>query len=128
MLNMKTFKTMLYGVIIYIAINLLMLAASIIFSTYEGADNTALVSINSLAAALPAGLIAFGLAALLKPATRKASFVTGLVWAGIQAALFFLIGLLNQTLPHIFGALGFYVLLVLVLAGPTVYGFVKKLP
>ena len=122
---MKTIKILFYGILIYIAINLLMLAASIIFSAYEGRDSTWLVSLNSFAAALPIGLIAFGLAASVKPIHRQDAFIISLIWMGMQVAFFFLIGLLNQTLPFIFGAIGFYALMLFVFAGPAVYGLVK---
>jgi len=122
---MKAIKIIIYGILIYIAINLLMLAASIIFSTYEGRDSTWLVSLNSFAAALPIGLITFGLAASVKPANLRNACVLGLIWMGMQVALFFLIGLLNQTLPFIFGAIGFYILMLFTFAGPVIYRLVK---
>lgn len=125
---MKALKLVLLGLVIYIAINLFMLAASLLFSTYEGTDNTYLVSVNSLVAAIPTGLVTFALARVMKAAARKDVLILGGIWTALQVAFFFLIGLLNQTLPFIFGAPGFYVLMICIFLGPVVYSLVKKLP
>ena len=77
---------------------------------------------------IPTGLVAFALARVMKAAARKEALILGGIWTGLQVVFFFLIGLLNQTLPNIFGALGFYVLLLCVFLGPVVYAMVKKLP
>ena len=125
---MKTLKLILLGMVIYIAINLFMLAASLLFSTYEGTDNTYLVSVNSLAAAIPAGLVAFALTRVMKTANRKDALLYAGIWTALQLVFFFIVGLLNQTLPFIFGAFGLYVLIVCVFLGPVVYAWIKKLP
>jgi hypothetical protein len=125
---MKILKIVLFGVLIYVAINLLMLIASLLLSSYEGRDNTYLVSLNSFAIAVPVGILTFLLARLLKTATRKEAWLRSIIWTGLQVFFFFLIGLGNQTLPNIFGAIGFYVLMIFVFLGPMVFAWTKKLP
>ena len=125
---MKVLKNVLFGVMIYVAINLLMLVASLLLSTYEGQDNTYLVSVNSVVAAVPIGILTFLLAMLLKTANRRDALMQSIIWTGLQLVFFFLIGLANQTLPNIFGAIGFYILMIFVFIGPLIFAWTKKLP
>jgi len=125
---MKILKNVLFGVLIYVAINLLMFVASLLLSSHEGQDNTYLVSLNSFAIAVPVGILTFLLARLLKTATRNEAWMRSIIWTGLQLVFFFLIGLGNQTLPNIFGAIGFYVLMIFVFMGPLVFAWIKKLP
>jgi len=64
---------------------------------------------------------------LLKTASRKEAWQRAAIWTGVQILLFFLIGLANTTLPYIFGAFGFYILLLLTFLGPIGYAWIKKL-
>ena len=125
---MKILKIVLFGILIYVAINLLMFIASLLLSSYEGKDNTYLVSLNSFAIAVPVGILTFLLTGLLKTATRKEAWLRSTIWTGLQVIFFFLIGLGNQTLPYIFGAIGFYVMMFFAFLGPMVYAWTKKLP
>jgi hypothetical protein len=123
---MKIFLTVLFGVINFVAIMMLMFVASIILRVPESTGNTYLVSTNAIVAALPAGVIAFFLARVLKIAGIKAGLLSGAIWAGTQLVLFSLIGWANQTLPFIFSAFGFYVLIVFVFLGPVISALTIK--
>lgn len=125
---MKAFKLLLFALLIYIAIMLLMFVASLLVGTSDDADHTYLISINSLIAALPTGVLAFLLGLFTRPAGLRQSLVTGLIWTGVQLILFFAVGLGNQTLAFIFSAFGFYVLMVCILAGTTLSGLFKRKP
>ena len=127
---MKIIKNIFLGLLIFVVINVLMLIASLLTSpagsTVEGSESTRLISLNSLIIALPVGIFTCVLAMLARVASRKEAWQRAAIWTGCQILFFFLIGLANTTLPYIFGALGFYVLLLMTFLGPIGYVWIKR--
>ena len=123
---MKIIVNILLGFLIFCFIMLAMLAVSILIGSSENGDPTRFISAYSLAAALPTLLFSFLLAFLLKTKKGKDAVLRGIIWTAVSVIAYFLIGLGNQTLPYIFGALGTYVLLVAVFAGPFVASLIKR--
>lgn len=123
---MKIIVNILLGLLVFCFIMLAMLVVSLVMGTAEGADQARLVSANALASALPVLLFSFLLAYLFKTKKGKAAILRGIIWTAVAVIAYFLIGLGNQTLPYIFGALGTYVQLAAVFLGPVAASLLKR--
>lgn len=123
---MKIIVNILLGLLIFCFIMIAMLVASLLMGTAEGADQTWLVSANALASALPVLLFTFLLAYLFKTKKGKPAILRGIIWTAVAVIAYILIGLGNQTLPYIFGALGTYVQLAAVFLGPVAASLIKR--
>ena len=123
---MKIIVNILLGLLIFCLIMLAMLAVSILVKSSEGGDPTKFISTYALASALPVLLFSFLLAFLLKTRKGKDAILRGIIWTAVAVAAYFLIGLGNQTLPFIFGALGTYVQLAAVFLGPIAASLIKR--
>lgn len=123
---LQAVKTIGFALVIFIAIMMLMLLASMLFPGQSDTGSSYLISMQSLLAALPTGLLSYLLAKLTRPATWKQGARTGLIWAFAQIVLFLVIGYFNHTLPLIFGAAGFYVLMLFIALGAALAGLRRK--
>ena len=127
---MKTFlKDVLFGILIIILITLAEFIVTLPFGTPGDVDSAGLATfINRelLLTALPAGLITFAFAHLLKTNTRQAALRRSIIWMVMLLLDFLMIGIGNQNLEEIFGTAGIYALLACAFAGPLVYSWLKS--
>jgi len=124
-------KDALFGILIIIVITILEFIITIPFGEpVEQIDRTMLANfINRelLLTALPAFLTTFVFAGLLKTKIKADSIRRGIIWAGILALNYILIGIGNDNFELIFSKIGIYVLLACSFAGPVLYAKVKHL-
>jgi hypothetical protein len=123
---LKAVKITVFTLVIFVAIMMFMLLASMLDQEPSETGSSSLISVQSLIAALPTGLLSFLLAKLTRPATWQQGAWTGLIWAIAQMGLFLVIGYFNQTLPLIFGAAGFYVLMLFIPLGAALAELRRK--
>lgn len=123
---LQAVKTIGFALVIFVAVMMLMLLASMLLPGQSETGSSYLISIQSLLSALPAGLLSYWLAKRIRPATWKQGARTGLIWAVAQMGLFLFIGYFNQTLPLIFEAAGFYVLMLFIALGAALAGLRRK--
>jgi hypothetical protein len=125
--TMKVLRLLLYGLLICILANVVLLVASLPFGIQEDVNPIRQNSINAFLAALPLGLISFFCALLNRTASRKEALLSGSVWTACLLVMFTLIGLGNQTLDVVFLAPGMYALFAGVFLGPIAYARFSKL-
>jgi len=86
-----------------------------------------LINRELLLTALPALLITFFFAALLKTKSRKEALRRALIWTCTLALYYLLISIGNGCLDLMFGHIGVYVLLLCAFTGPVIYSLIKRL-
>jgi len=123
---LQAVKTIVFALVIFVAVMMLMLLASMLLPGQSETGSSYMISVQSLFSALPTGLLSYLLAKLTRPATWKQGARTGSIWAIAQMGLFLFIGYFNQTLPLIFGAAGFYVLMLFIALGAALAGLRRK--
>ncbi|MHB8962886.1 MAG: hypothetical protein ACYC5K_07000 [Saccharofermentanales bacterium] len=130
---MKTvIKEILVGVLIIVVTLIFEFLVTIPFTEIASESDRVrwafLLNRELLLTALPAALITFAFAWMLKTASRKDALRRGIIWAGILALYYALISIGSGIFGLMFGAIGVYVLLACAFAGPILYSFVKRLP
>lgn len=122
---MKTIlNNVLFGILIIILIAISEFIVTIPFGMpgdVNSADLAKIINRELLLTALPAGIITFAFAHLLKTNTRQSAIRRSIIWMVMILLNFLLIGIGNQNLAEIFGTAGLYALLACAFAGPLVY-------
>jgi hypothetical protein len=124
---MKVIRLLLYGLLICILANVVLLLASLPFSINDETNLIRQNSINAFLAALPLGLISYFCTWLNRTVSRKEALVSSSVWTLCVIIMFALIGIGNRTLDVVFLAPGMYALFVCVFLGPLIYARVSRL-
>lgn len=86
-----------------------------------------LVNREFLLTALPAAVVTFMFAWLLKTKHKSDSIRRAFIWTIMVALYYVLIGLGNNNLQELFITIGIYVMLVCTFAGPIIYAKIKHL-
>lgn len=120
----KIIIEVLFGLVIIIVMMILELLVMLPFTGSDGKD----MNLEFWLTALPAGIVTFLSAHLLRTASKREAVRKGCIWCGMVLLWYLLIGLLNDNLAVILSKSGFYAMLILALIGPFVYAIVHKLP
>ncbi len=86
-----------------------------------------IINLEFLLTALPAAIVTFIFAWLLKTKRKSDSMRRAIVWTAMLALYYVLIGLGNNNLPELFLTIGIYVMLICAFAGPIIYARIKHL-
>lgn len=124
----KLIMDVLFGVVVLVAIVLMEFLVTIPFGYYvEGGQESFQQVMNRefLLTALPATLVTFVFAMLLKTETLADAVRRGVIWTLIVGLYFFGVGIGNGNFMEMFGTLGIYVLLLCTFLGPIVYAKIK---
>ncbi|SHJ10858.1 hypothetical protein [Parasporobacterium paucivorans] len=130
---MKTIiKEILFGILIFIIIMILEFLVTLPFGE-AGVENMSHEQLRPhlnrefLLTALPAGIVTFLFAWLLKTDTRASAVRRSCVWIVIALVLYLLMGIGNSNLDVLFTNFGMYVLLICIFLGPLVFAAIKRL-
>jgi hypothetical protein len=117
----KLFLDILLGFLLFIFIFVVEFSIMLIFGDPAGfeANQFSAVSLEFLLISLPAGILSFLLALLIKTIKQADALRRGIVWAVEILFVYLAIGLLNNTAGVIFSSFGMYLMLVLVFSGPS---------
>ncbi|MEQ8153697.1 MAG: hypothetical protein ABRQ25_02210 [Clostridiaceae bacterium] len=126
---MKILKNTLWGILIVILILILEYLVTIPFGVEAPAEGTAARFINHemLLTALPAGLVTFAAAWLLKTKSRSAAFARSVIWTLVLIIFYLSVSAGNYGVKATFGGIGIYVLLACAFAGPIIFAKIKHL-
>ena len=128
----KVVKEILYGVLIVVVTLIFELLVTLPFTEIASENDRArwqfLLNRELLLTSIPAALITFFFAWMLKTATRREALRRAIIWTGILAMYYLLISIGNGSFGLMFGAVGVYVLLACSFAGPILYSFIRRLP
>jgi membrane protease YdiL (CAAX protease family) len=129
---MKIIKDALIGAAIIIIITVLEFLVTVPFlsgplpENLTDADWKALINMELLLTAIPAGMTTFFFAWVLKTRNRVDAQRRSLVWGGMGFFNYMFIGFVNGNLHLIFGSPGVYVLTLAMLAGPMLYYYIHQ--
>ncbi|HSN94406.1 MAG TPA: hypothetical protein VLR89_05025 [Anaerolineaceae bacterium] len=127
----KVIKDLLFGVLIVVVTLIFEFIVTLPFAEVASESDRArwgfLINRELLLTALPAALITFTFAWLLKTKSRKDALRRGIIWTGILATYYVLISIGNKSFDLMFGNIGVYALLGCAFAGTVVYSFFKRL-
>lgn len=124
-----TVKDIVMGILIIILTTVAEFIVTLPFGTpgdIDSATLTKFINRELLLTALPAGLVTFVFAHLLKTTTQQVALRRSITWTVMILLNFLLIGIGNQNLAQIFGTPGIYALLAFAFAGPLVYSWVTS--
>jgi len=128
---MKIFKMFLVGIILIFVLLLVELIITLPFGMPAETSEEFLKSLifwELLLSSIPACLLTFFAALILKLETRKDTWLCAFVWTAIYVSFNLLFSIfINHNFPNIFGSWSLYVLIVLYFSGSIIYGRVKHL-
>ena len=129
---MKIVKDALFGAAIVIIVTVLEFLVTVPFlsgpfpDTMTDADWKALINMELLLTALPAGMTTFFFAWIRKTHEFEDARRRALVWGGMGFFNYMFIGFTNGNLHLIFGSPGVYVLTLCMLGGPMLYYYIHR--
>lgn len=127
----KTIKDVIFAILIVIVITILEFIVTIPFGEpveqFDRETWSKLINRELLLTALPAALTTFIFSWLIKTKSKSDVARRGIIWTGVLALYYIIIGLGNNNFELIFSKEGIYVLLVCVFAGPVIYGKIKHI-
>lgn len=127
---MKVFRDFLFGLIVFIVIMLCEFTVTLPFGDpWELSPKNYSQFINKefLCTALPAGIVTFLFAALLKTKSKAEALKRSGLWTAMIGFLYLIIGIGNDNYRVLFGNAGMYILLACAFAGPNLYAKIKHL-
>lgn len=128
-------KVIIRDVLFGILLMVLVMAAEVLVTVplgpqgYEEADEdgkAAILNLELILTAMPAAVISFMLAFLLKTKERAEALRRGAVWALVVFLLYALIGAMNGNFGRIFSTYGIYLLLACVFVGPLLSAMIRS--
>jgi|GEM_PF-1532005 len=127
----KVIKDSLFGVVIIVVTLIFEFLVTLPFTEVASEIDRArwefLINRELLFTALPAALITYTFAWLLKTKSRKDALRRGIVWTCLLALYYILISIGNGSFDLMFGNIGVYALLVCAFGGVMIYTVVKRL-
>jgi hypothetical protein len=123
-------KEVLLGFAVIIAITLMEFIVTIPFGIPGDVTDDVwkqVINRELLLTAIPAGVVTFLFAWILRTKSRAEALRKGAIWTAMLCVNYAVIGLGNDNFGLIFGSLGVYVLLVGAFAGPQLFAVLKKL-
>ena len=129
---MKIVKDALFGAAIIIIVTILEFAVTVPFisgpfpENMTDADWRALINMELLLTAIPAGMTTFVFAWIRKTHSFEDARRRALVWGGMGFFNYMFIGFTNGNLHLIFGSPGVYVLTLCMLGGPMLYYYIHQ--
>lgn len=128
---MKVFlKDFLYGILVVIVITVFEFLVTLPFGDpweLRPVEYFRYINRELLLTALPAGIVTFMFAWILKTEGKSGALRRALVWSIVIFLNYMIIGIGNNNFWEIFGTIGIYVLLICAYLGPIVYAKIKKL-
>lgn len=127
----RVIKDLLFGVLIIVVTLVFEFIVTLPFVEVASESDRArwafLINRELLLTALPAALITYTFAWLLKTKSRKDALCRGIIWTCILALYYILISIGNGCFDLMFGTIGVYVLLICAFAGTVIYSVLKRL-
>ena len=127
----KVIKDLLFGVLIIVITLIFEFIVTIPFTEMADESDRArwafLISRELLLTALPAALITFTFAWLLKTKIKKDALQRGIIWTCVLALYYIIISIGNGTFNLMFSTIGVYVLLSCAYGGTVIYSIFKRL-
>ncbi len=125
----KVIKDVLFGILIIIVTLISEFIVTISFTETASESDRArwafLINRELLLTAVPAALITYTFARLLKTARRKDALRRGIIWTCILAMYYLLISIGNGSFDLMFGNIGIYALLGCSFLGTVIYSVLK---
>lgn len=123
----KVLKDILYGVLIIFVVMICELLVTLPFgSPPEAGALKGFLNLEFALSAIPALLVTFGFAALLKTVEFGDAIRRSGVWTGLLVVNYLIVGFGNATAADIFLGFGIYLLLVCAFVGPLLWWRIKK--
>lgn len=127
----KAIKDLLFGVLIIVITLIFEFIVTLPFTEMASESDRArwafLISRELLLTALPAALITFTFAWLLKTKSKKDALRRGIIWTCVLTLYYILISIGNGTFDLMFSTIGVYVLLICAFSGTVIYSIFKRL-
>lgn len=124
-------KDVLFGVLIVVVTLIFEFIVTIPFTEIASESDRVrwafLINRELLLTALPAALITYTFAWLLKTKIRRDALRRGTIWTCILALYYIFISIGNGSFNLMFGTIGVYILLVCAFAGPVIYFALQRL-
>lgn len=124
-------KDVLFGVLIVVVTLIFEFIVTIPFTEIASESDRVrwafLINRELLLTALPAALITYTFAWLLKTKIRRDALRRGTIWTCILALYYIFISIGNGSFNLMFGTIGVYILLVCAFAGPVIYSALQRL-
>lgn len=111
-------KLILYGVVLWVALNIAIFAASLLYGINKKAEMGAPPPLGFVIVAVVMAILSYALGRRYKLASKKHAIMAGLVWSGMMFAFMLVITVANGTQANIFGNWGAYVALIAPAIGP----------
>jgi len=123
-------KDVLFGILIFMIIMILEFIVTLPFGVNDIESLSieefgALINQELLLVAIPAGIVTYLFAMLLKTATKQDAMRRSILWTGIIAIQYVSIGIGNDNIGIILSSLGFYAVVICAFAGPMIYAKIK---
>lgn len=119
----STIKIILYGIVLWILLNITIFVASLIYGINKSAEMSAPPPLGFVLVAIVMAVLSSIFTRLMQLDKRKLAIIAGLIWSGMMFAFMLVLTVANGTQAIIFGNWGAYLALIAPAVGPV---FVKE--